>query len=74
MERQADAASVAAYLKALDRQCDNGELAQLRAAFIDAAGRYSQRHGISHKAWVEVGVDRATLRKAGITVRGRPKD
>lgn len=38
----------------------------LRAAFVEAAGRYSQSKGLSKAAFKLMGVDAATLRDAGI--------
>ena len=39
----------------------------LEAAFIDAAGAYGDRKGISYQAWREVGVSAAVLKRAGIS-------
>jgi hypothetical protein len=45
---------------------DSENMAELEKGFIDYAGGYSDRKGISYTAWREVGVPAAILRKAGI--------
>lgn len=54
----------------LQRELDSYEakvdLADLEAAFIEAAATYSERKRISYAAWREAGVPTATLRDAGI--------
>jgi len=42
------------------------DLATLEAEFVQAAGPYSSRKGISYSAWRELGVPAATLRRANI--------
>lgn len=42
------------------------DLTELEAEFVDAAGAYSQRKGISYAAWRELGVEAAVLKRAGI--------
>lgn len=36
-------------------------------AFVNVAGSYGERQGISYNAWREVGVDASVLKRAGIT-------
>lgn len=43
------------------------DLSELERGFIEAAGPYSQRKGISYAAWRELGVDAAVLKRAGIS-------
>jgi hypothetical protein len=43
------------------------DLTELERGFIDAAGPYSKRKGISYAAWRELGVDAAVLKRAGIS-------
>jgi len=52
-----------AELKRMDL---NGRVEVLRAAFIEAAGRYAVSKGISRSTFREMGVDAATLTEAGI--------
>jgi hypothetical protein len=47
------------------------DLNGLEAEFVQAAGPYSERKGISWNAWRQLGVDPNVLRRAGIP-RGRP--
>ena len=56
-----------AELKTMASARDSGDIAELEAAFIDAAEVYSERKHISYAAWREVGVPAATLKAAGIT-------
>ena len=42
------------------------DLSQLEAAFVAAAGPYSERKGISYAAWRTVGVAPSVLKQAGI--------
>jgi len=42
------------------------DLAALEAEFVQAAGPYSSRKGISYSAWRELGVPAATLRRANV--------
>ncbi|MBI2706332.1 MAG: hypothetical protein HYX32_13735 [Actinobacteria bacterium] len=51
----------------LDTYENKIDLADLEAEFIEAAAEYSERKGISYKAWREAGVPAATLTAAGIT-------
>jgi len=54
-------------LRAELKQMDlNGQVEVLRAAFVEAAGRYAVSKGISRSTFREVGVDAATLTAAGI--------
>lgn len=46
------------------------DLGELEAEFVKAAKGYSQRKGISYKAWREMGVSAVTLSAAGITRSG----
>lgn len=51
----------------LDNYESKVDLADLEAEFIEVAADYSERKGISYKAWREAGVPAATLTAAGIT-------
>jgi hypothetical protein len=42
------------------------DLAALEDGFVEAAGPYGQRKGITYAAWREAGVDPGVLRRAGI--------
>lgn len=42
------------------------DLEALEKDFVDAAGEYSERKGITYSAWREAGVPAATLKQAGI--------
>jgi hypothetical protein len=42
------------------------DLTDLEQEFVDAAGAYSARKGISYAAWRELGVDAAVLKRAKI--------
>lgn len=42
------------------------DLATLEEAFVEAAGPYSRRKGISYAAWRELGIEPSVLRRAGI--------
>lgn len=44
----------------------SADLEVLEVGFVDAAGSYSERKGISYTAWREAGVPAAVLKKAGI--------
>ncbi len=50
-------------LEAMQQKTDGSEL---RAAFIEAAARYSRSKGIEKAAFRQMGIDAATLREAGI--------
>lgn len=43
------------------------DLVDLEESFVEAAGAYGGRRGISYSAWRAVGVPPAVLRRAGIT-------
>lgn len=51
-------------LEQLDATTD---MEELEAEFVKAAKPYGDRKGISYKAWREVGVPAAVLKRAGIT-------
>ena len=51
----------------LERADGKVDLASLEKDFVDAAGPYSSRKGISYAAWRELGVPAAVLSKAGIS-------
>jgi hypothetical protein len=53
-----------AELEALGAKVD---LSGLEAEFVEAAGAYSSRKGISYAAWRELGVEPAVLKRAGIS-------
>ena len=42
------------------------DLSELEEAFVQAAGAYGERKGITYGAWREAGVDAAVLKRAGI--------
>lgn len=44
--------------------------AELESAFVDVVREYSERKGISYKAWREAGVPAKTLREAGMKLGG----
>jgi hypothetical protein len=47
---------------------DSGvDLDALEKAFVDVAGSYSSRQGISYASWREVGVPASVLKRAGVT-------
>jgi len=50
----------------LDRFSATTDIAELEAGFVKAAAGYSERKGISHTAWREVGVPASVLAAAGI--------
>ena len=43
------------------------DLTELEQEFVQAAGPYSTRKGISYAAWRELGVEPAVLKRAGIS-------
>ncbi|MDP9069796.1 MAG: hypothetical protein M3N68_00630 [Actinomycetota bacterium] len=45
---------------------DNIDLESLEAEFVQSAGPYSQRKGITYQAWREAGVEPRVLKAAGI--------
>ena len=51
----------------LERADGKVDLAALEKEFVEAAGPYSSRKGISYAAWRELGVPAAVLSKAGIS-------
>ncbi len=53
-----------AELEAFDTKVD---LTGLEEEFVQAAGAYSARKGISYAAWRELGVEPAVLKRAGIS-------
>jgi len=53
-----------AELDAFDTKVD---LTELEQEFVQAAGPYSTRKGISYAAWRELGVEPAVLKRAGIS-------
>lgn len=50
----------------LEELKDEPDLDGLEKAFVEVAAEYSQRKGITYKAWREAGVPAATLKAAGI--------
>lgn len=50
-------------LEAMEQTVDGSEL---RASFVEAAGRYARSKGISRSAFRQMGVDAKTLDEAGI--------
>lgn len=53
--------------QALEASASNVDIDQLEKDFVKAAAPYSERKGITHATWREVGVPAAVLEKAGIT-------
>jgi len=53
--------------EALVRAEASEDLATLEAAFVEHAGSYSERKGISYAAWREAGVPADVLRRAGVS-------
>ena len=51
---------------ASDRVLFEGAWTEEERAFVEAAAPYGERKGISYKAWREVGVPAAVLKRAGI--------
>ena len=51
----------------LDTVGQSVDLSGLEQDFVDAAGAYSKRKGISYAAWRELGVEPAVLKRAGIS-------
>lgn len=45
---------------------DEANLEELEQLFVEAAPRYSERKGITHAAWREIGVPAGLLKRAGI--------
>lgn len=45
---------------------DAPDMEALEQGFVDAAGEYSERKGITYPAWREAGVPAAVLKRAGI--------
>lgn len=56
-------ADLEAELSALEEKVDG---AALRAAFVEAAGRYAESKGLQRAAFKQMGIDAATLTEAGI--------
>jgi hypothetical protein len=54
-------------LKNMDEAVD---LTEVEEGFVDAAKSYSERKNISYRAWREIGVPPAVLKRAGITRAG----
>ena len=54
----------------LDTEEDTIDLEALEKEFVAAAKPYSERKGISYRAWREIGVPAATLKAAGVTRGG----
>jgi hypothetical protein len=50
----------------LDRASSSTDLTDLEQGFVDAAGPYSTRKGISYAAWRQLGVEASVLKRAGI--------
>ena len=50
----------------LDSAGQTVDLSGLEQEFVEAAGDYSKRKGISYAAWRELGVEPSVLKKAGI--------
>ena len=52
--------------RSLAQQTDDPDLAPAEDAFVEVAAAFSTRKGISKKAWREVGVPAAVLKRAGV--------
>jgi len=52
-----------AELSAMEQKSDGSEL---KAGFVEAAGRYARSKGIGKAAFKQMGIDAATLKAAGI--------
>ena len=52
--------------KALAEVEDGGDIGALESGFVEHAGSYSDRKGVSYTAWREFGVPASVLRQAGI--------
>jgi len=50
----------------LDRASSSVDLTEIEQGFVDAAGPYSARKGISYAAWRQLGVEASVLKRAGI--------
>jgi uncharacterized membrane protein YheB (UPF0754 family) len=53
-------------LKAIEAAGQSNNIEELESAFVEVAGSYSERKGVSHRAWREVGVPAKVLQAAGI--------
>lgn len=53
----------------LDSMGSGVDVQALEEAFVEVAGSYSERQGISYASWREVGVPASALKRAGITRR-----
>jgi hypothetical protein len=56
-------------LDELERAGSSERMRELEDAFVQCARAYSDRKGISHAAWREIGVSAAVLKRAGIVPR-----
>ena len=56
--------------QALSKVSGASNMAELEANFVASVGGYSDRKGVSYKAWREAGVPAAVLKKAGISRGG----
>lgn len=54
------------YENQLDDIKEEPDIEELEKSFIEVAKEYSERKGITYKAWREEGVPAATLRSAGL--------
>lgn len=54
------------YEERLAKMEDRPDVDALEKAFVEAAGEYSERKGISYTAWREAGVPAAVLKQAGV--------
>ena len=52
--------------RSLAQQTDDADLGPAEDAFVDVAAAFSTRKGLSKKAWREVGVPSAVLKRAGV--------
>lgn len=53
-------------VKAIEAAGQSIDIEELESAFVQVAGSYSERKGISYQAWREVGVSPKVLHAAGI--------
>jgi hypothetical protein len=56
-------------LDELERSGSSEQLQKLEDDFVECAGAYGERKGISYAAWREIGVSAQVLKRAGISPR-----
>jgi hypothetical protein len=53
--------------QALERVQESSDMAELEANFVASVGGYSDRKGVSYKAWREAGVPASVLKQGGVS-------